>query len=53
MSTYTNRDVLGCCKEPVDQNTHERRIQSILNREISQFGIGHPLGDHDGADGDT
>jgi hypothetical protein len=52
-STYANGDILGCGKKPVDQYTHEGGVEAIFNREGGELGIGHRLGDDDGADGDA
>lgn len=51
--TYTNGDILGSSKEPVDQDAHEGGIQSILHWQFSQLRVGHTLRNDDGADGDT
>ena len=39
--TYTDGDILGSREEPVDKNTHERRVETELRGELSQLGIGH------------
>ena len=52
-STYTDGDVLGRRKEPVDEHTHKGRVQAKLDLEISELGISHALGDDDGADGNA
>jgi hypothetical protein len=51
--TYTNGDVLGSRKEPVDQNAHEGRVQAELDLEVGELGVSHALGDDNGADGDA
>lgn len=32
--TYTDGNVLGCCKCPVEYEAHERRVEPILWREL-------------------
>lgn len=53
MQTYTNSDVLGRGKEPINEHTHEGCVQAIFDGELGQLGICHGLGNHDGADSDT
>ena len=31
-STYSNCNILGRCKEPVKQSSHERRVEAELDR---------------------
>ena len=51
--TYTDGDVLGRRKEPVDEHTHKGRVQAKLDLEIGELGVSHALRDDDGADGDA
>jgi hypothetical protein len=51
--TYTNGDILGGRKEPIDEDTHEGRVQTELDIQVSQLGVGHALRDDNGADGDA
>lgn len=46
-------DIFGGGEEPVDQDTHEGGVETILNVEIGQLGVGHGLGDDDCTNGDT
>ena len=52
-ATYANRDIFGCREEPVDQCSHERRVQAELDRKLSQFRICHALGYNDCANCDS
>ncbi|EGX95530.1 hypothetical protein CCM_00184 [Cordyceps militaris CM01] len=52
-ASYTNGDVLGGGKEPVNQDTHEGRVETIFDGELGKQGVGHTLRDDDGADGDA
>ena len=47
--THPDGDIFGGGKEPVNQDSHERRIETELHRKLSQLGIGHSLGNHDRA----
>ena len=40
---YSNRDIFGRGKEPVDQHSHERRVQTELDGQFRQFGVCHTL----------
>lgn len=51
--TYANRDILGCCEDPVQQDSHEGRVKTKLNRQVGQLSVGHTLGDDNSTDGDT
>ena len=51
--TYTNGDILGRGKEPVDKRAHEGRIEAVLYWQLSKLGVGHALRNHDRADSDT
>jgi hypothetical protein len=48
--TYTNGDILGSSKSPVEEIAHEGRIQTKLNREISKLCVSHALGYNDSSD---
>lgn len=48
--TYTNSDILGSSKEPVEQGAHEGGVQAKLDRKLSEFGIGHTLRNDDDTD---
>lgn len=51
--TYSDGDILGSRKEPVDQDTHERRVQAIFRWKLGKRGIRHTLRNDNGANGDT
>jgi hypothetical protein len=51
--TYSDGDILGGGKEPVDHDSHKRRVQAILNGERSKLGICHGLRHNDSSNGDT
>lgn len=51
--TDSDRDVFGRCEKPVDQDTHERRVEPKLWWKLSQKSICHSLGNHDGANSNT
>lgn len=51
--TYANGDVLGGREEPVDEDTHEGRVKTILDGQSGQLSIGHRLRDDNSADGGT
>lgn len=51
--TYADGNILGSGEEPVDQHSHEGRVQTVLRRQKSEFGVGHALGNDDGTDSDT
>ena len=40
-------------EEPVDHDADERRVEAVLDRKVSQLGVGHRLRHDDGADGDA
>lgn len=46
----TDSNILGGCKEAVNQNPHKRGVQTILNREVSDLGVTHSLRNYDGTD---
>lgn len=52
-STYSDGDVFGSGKEPVDQDAHERRVQAIFDGQLSQLRIRHTLGHNDSTDSHT
>ena len=51
--TYSDCDILGGSKCPVEQETNERGIESIFGRELGEEGIGHTLGHDDSTDSET
>lgn len=51
--TYSNGDVLGSSKEPIDEDTHKGRVQPILDGELGELGVSHGLGDDNSAHSDT
>jgi hypothetical protein len=51
--SYSDCDILGRRKEPIDEDAHERRIQPKLGEQISQEGICHTLWHDNGANGDA
>jgi hypothetical protein len=51
--TYTDGDILGSSKKPIDEDTHEGGIESILGREVSENSICHSLGNDHTAHGDA
>ncbi len=51
--TYPNGDILGGSEEPIDEDTHEGRVQAIFDGELSELGICHGLGDDDSANSHT
>jgi hypothetical protein len=51
--TYSDGDILGGSKEPIDEDTHKRRVQAILNGELGELGVSHGLGDDNSAHSDT
>lgn len=51
--TYANCDILGSSEEPVDQNTHEGRIETELDWKQSELGISHTLRHNYATNGDT
>ena len=53
MLAYSDCDILGSGEEPVDQDTHEGRVQTKLHGQLGQFGIGHTLGNDYTTDSDT
>lgn len=53
MEAYPYGDILGGSKQPVGQDTHERRVETELHRELSQGSIRHALRDNHGTHGDT
>lgn len=52
-SDRTNGDVLGRGEEPVDQDTHEGRVETILNGQVGELGVSHSLRNDDSTDSDT
>ena len=52
-ATYTDGDVLGSGKEPVDQDTHERSVQTIFNGDFGKLSVSHALRHDNGSNGDT
>lgn len=50
---HPDSDILGSSKKPVDQNTHERGVETEFNRQIGQFSVGHTLRNNDATDSDT
>lgn len=38
---------------PVDHHAHERRVETVFDRELGEDGVGHALRDDDGADRDA
>lgn len=51
--TYTNGDILGGGKEPVNQDTHEGGVKAEFDRKLRQLCICHTLRDDDGTDSNT
>jgi hypothetical protein len=51
--TYSDSDILGSSKEPIDQDTHERRVETELHGQISQFSVGHTLRHDNRSHGNT
>jgi len=51
--TYTNGDILGCCKRPIENKADERCVQPVLRGELGEQRIRHALGHDDETDGDT
>ena len=51
--TYADCDVLGRGEEPIDQRSHEGRVQSKFDRQFCELGVSHTLRDDDRANGDT
>lgn len=53
VATYADGDILGSSEEPVDNDTHERGVETELGIELGEQGVGHALGNNDSADSDT
>jgi hypothetical protein len=53
MYIYSNSNVLGCCKEPVNENTHEGGVKTEFNRQCSKLGVSHALRHDDSTNGDA
>ncbi len=51
--TYPDGDILGSREEPIDQDTHEGRVETVFDRELGELGVGHALGDDDSTDSNT
>lgn len=52
-STYSNGDVLGRGKKPVNQDSHEGRVQAVLHGQCRKLGISHGLWNDDSTDSGT
>lgn len=53
LQTYADGDILGCGKEPIDEDSHERRVKTILDGELSQLSISHTLGNNNSTNSGT
>lgn len=51
--THPNGYVLRSGKEPVNEDAHEGRVETELNIEKGQLGVGHALRYDDSPDGDA
>lgn len=51
--SYPNSNILGGSEEPIDQDTHERGVQAILNGDFSKNRISHRLRNDNSADSGT
>lgn len=51
--TYADGNILGRGKKPVDEDTHEGRVETILDVEERQLGVGHALGYDNAPDGNA
>lgn len=51
--SYADGDIFRCSKEPVDENAHERGVESELRRKTGQRRICHTLRDDHTANGDA
>lgn len=51
--TNTNGNILGGSKEPVDQDTHKRGIETEFDGQGSKFGVRHTLGNDHSSDSHT
>jgi len=51
--TYSDGNVLGGREEPVDEDTHKRRVQAKLDGQKRQLSVGHTLRHDNSANCDT
>lgn len=52
-SDGANGDVFRRSEEPVDEDTHEGRIETEFHGQIGQFGVGHTLRYNNSTNGQT